>query len=223
VPALIILAIICAIIGFTALSGRSQAQQATALSTNGILGRGLILQAAATPSGRATIGGQRFEMRNLILDIELPGMAPYEVSVTPMIPRIVEALPGASVDVRVDPKNLQQVLVVGPAGSSAWLPAAMPLMQQQVAGISSTPSGPGLGIFFIMLSLTFGGAAVAVGLSGDHSEAKPKGGYCAAATRCCIAAGQTKCTKYERQSEKSCKSAFESLKTQAAKLHNKCD
>lgn len=219
--ALIILAIICALIGFGALSGRSRAQQAATLSTNGVLGRALILQAAATVSGRATVGGQRFEMRNLILDIELPGQAPYEISVTPMIPRIVEALPGASVDVRVDPKSPNDVLIVGPAGSSAWLPAAMPFMQQ-VPGVAATPSGPGLGIFFILLSLTFGGIAAAVGLS-DSGEAKPKGGYCAAATRCCKAAGQTKCTKYESLSEKSCEASFKTLKAQAAKLHNKCD
>jgi hypothetical protein len=159
-------------------------------------------------------------MRNLILDIELPGMAPYEVSVTPMIPRIVEALPGASVDVRVDPKNLQEVLIVGPAGSSAWLPTAAPLMQ--IGGVpAATSSGPGLGIFFIVLALVFAGGAVAVGLSGG--ESKPKSGFCAAAKKCCKTTGQTSCNSYDTWSEKSCETAFKTLKAKAAKLHKTCD
>jgi hypothetical protein len=221
VPALIIIAVVCAIIGFSILSSRSQAQQLGALNTGGILGRGLILQASSTISGRALVNGQRYEMRALVLDIELPGQPPYEVSVTPAIPRIVEALPGAAVDVRVDPKDPQNVSIVGPAGSSGWLPTAMPLVMPTAIGVPSTSSGKGCGVVFLLASLGFAGLAVAAGLAGR--EEKPRGGYCATAARCCKAANLTKCSKYDSMSEKSCEPIWKGLKAQAAKLHNKCE
>ncbi|MGZ3474613.1 MAG: hypothetical protein ACXWUG_10185 [Polyangiales bacterium] len=220
-PALIVMAIIFLLLGFAMLSNRSPAQQVGLPTADGILGRGLILQASSTPSGRSTVNGQRYESRALVLDVELPGQQPYEVSITPLIPRVVEALPGVAVDVRVDPKDPTNVSIVGPAGSSAWLSTAMPLVQQTAAGVPNTAGTGAAGVVFLVIGLAFGGIAVAVGLA--NADEKPRGGYCAGAVRCCKAAGLTKCTKYETMSSKSCESVWKGLKQQAAKLHNTCD
>ncbi len=85
--------------------------------------QGLILS-ASTQCGERALGGQRFEVRDLVLDVEIPGRAPYVVSVTAMIPRICEGRPGARLDLTVNPMQPDDVQIVGPAGSSAWLYAA---------------------------------------------------------------------------------------------------
>lgn len=93
-----------------------------ALLTRGTFAHGLILEASAT-STEATYAGQRFERRALTLDVEIPGKEPYEIQATPMIPRICEALPGAALDLRVDPMNRKNIAIVGPAGASGWIAA----------------------------------------------------------------------------------------------------
>jgi hypothetical protein len=91
--------------------------------TRKILARGLILQADAS-STETTVRGQRFELRTLTLDVEVPGQAPFEIRVTPRIPRIVEALPGATLDLSLDPSNPNELEILGPAGAADWIRAA---------------------------------------------------------------------------------------------------
>jgi hypothetical protein len=91
--------------------------------SRGILARGLILQADSS-STETMYRGQRFELRTLTLDVEVPGQAPYEIRVTPRIPRIVEALPGATLDLCVDPSNPNDLEILGPAGTVDWIRAA---------------------------------------------------------------------------------------------------
>ena len=57
-----------------------------ALIARGVSARGLILKASQWSTESAQ-GLQRFEVRKLLLDVEIPGEAPYEVSVSPLIPR----------------------------------------------------------------------------------------------------------------------------------------
>jgi hypothetical protein len=88
-----------------------------------VLARGLILRASAS-SAETTYRGQRFELRDLTLDVEVPGQAPYEISVTARVPRIVEALPGATLDLSLDPASPNDLEILGPAGASDWITAA---------------------------------------------------------------------------------------------------
>ncbi len=101
----------------------SRVRSARAGLGGGLLdGRGIVLWADKTSTKR-TIGGLRYEMRAIRLDVEVPGREPYEVSLSPLIPRICEALPGSPLDVRVDPRNPQNVTIVGPSGSIGWMDA----------------------------------------------------------------------------------------------------
>jgi hypothetical protein len=88
----------------------------------GIPARGLVLQSARIATG-TTVNGRRFEQRAMTLDIEIPGQQPYICTGTFLVPRgLVEAIPGASLDVSVDPTNAQNIVVVGPGGfTGLWL------------------------------------------------------------------------------------------------------
>jgi hypothetical protein len=223
VGGLIVVAIFLFVSGLLILSGRKQAQQVADLTTTGILGRAIILQADRN-SSRTTVNGQRMEQRAVLLDIELPGQQPYEMSLSAAIPRIVEALPGSSVDVRVDPKDPSNVMIVGPAGSSAWLASTNNLLLQPAGIPTSTGTPAGCGVTLIVAAVVCAGIAVGIGLNdGKSSESKPKGGICAAAERCCDAAGGAACSGYKKGSESSCETAYEKYKTKASKLHKKCD
>jgi len=84
--------------------------------------RGLVLTCNRVSSG-VTINGRRFEQRGMTLDVEIPGRPPFVTSGTFLVPRgIVEALPGSSLDLVIDPTNLSQITVLGPGGfSGPWL------------------------------------------------------------------------------------------------------
>ncbi len=50
------------------------------------------------------------------MDIEIPGQPPYEATVTPLVPTnlVRDVLPGATVELRIDPKRPTQLAIVGP-------------------------------------------------------------------------------------------------------------
>lgn len=56
------------------------------------------------------------ESRTVTLDIEIPGAPPYETQVDVQFYANLRAsvLPGATVELRVDPKDRQRVIIVGP-------------------------------------------------------------------------------------------------------------
>jgi hypothetical protein len=143
----------------------------TGLIARGLPARGLILSAARTATD-ATYGGQRFEVRSLVLDVEIPGRAPYEVTVSPMIPRICEALPGATLDLRVDPAKPDNLAIVGPAGASQWIGAATSIPGQTWAvkpGTSRSGCGT-IALVLIGLCLSFG---TVMSFVGGSREAPP--------------------------------------------------
>ena len=144
------------------------------LLTRGVFAHGLVLRADSTATER-TFGGQRFELRALTLDVEVPGEAPYVVSVTPMIPRICEVLPGSSLDLRVDRKNRQNIAIVGPAGASGWIAAGASIPGQTWAPQPSVASPRGCGMFVVVLvGMSLALAAVLSFVSGSEShEARP--------------------------------------------------
>jgi len=88
----------------------------------GIPARGLVLQSTILATN-TRVNGQRFEQRAMTLDVEIPGQRPYVCQGTFLIPRLlVEAIPGASLDLSVDPSNAQNIVVVGPGGfTGPWL------------------------------------------------------------------------------------------------------
>jgi hypothetical protein len=93
----------------------------------GVLARGLVLQADPVAT-EAKYRGIRCERRFLLLDVEVAGQAPYQTRLNLTVPRIVDALPGATLDLRVHPSDPDDVEILGPAGACDWLntAAAMP-------------------------------------------------------------------------------------------------
>ena len=85
------------------------------LVAKGVPARGILLQVASTGVKVGPVS-RRFEMRQVYIDIEIPGREPYETSANAVIPLnlVRDVLPGATVEVRVDPKNPTKVAIIGP-------------------------------------------------------------------------------------------------------------
>jgi hypothetical protein len=88
----------------------------------GLRARGLVLNCNRTASG-VTVNGRRFEQRSMMLDVEIPGRTPFVASGTFLVPRgIVDTVPGTSLELSVDPSNMNQITVLGPGGfTGPWL------------------------------------------------------------------------------------------------------
>ena len=111
--------------GFVVFLVRVQTAQLRAfdrLSAKGRRGRALVLSSFRNATG-VTLGGRRFQRRQMTIEIDISGQAPYEVTNTFLVPRgMVEPFPGCSLDVAIDPANPQSVAVLGPGGfSGPWL------------------------------------------------------------------------------------------------------
>ncbi|MFI5296930.1 MAG: hypothetical protein ACHREM_02440 [Polyangiales bacterium] len=208
-------------------AGRGAAKDVAARTrvfNTGVPASGLILSASKF-STRLAFNGQVFDTRAVVLDVEVPGAAPYEVSVTPLIPRFCEVLPGASLELRVDPTDPKNLLVVGPAGSSAWIGAAPWLAVQQPLGTAPAPtsSRPGCGtIFFVAVSasLLFGAYNAFTNPSVATASKHP---VCDQATRCCKTLGRNTCKSFASMSESECKTSLKDLKKSAAKVQKVCE
>lgn len=85
------------------------------LLARGIPARGILLAVASTGT-KAGTQARRFEVRQVRIDVEIPGQAPYETNATPWIPinLVRDVLPGATVELRVDPKNPSNMVIIGP-------------------------------------------------------------------------------------------------------------
>ena len=87
------------------------------LLTRGISGRGILLAVSSVPVGQSVgFGLVKYQQRQVTIDIEVPGKPPYEISGTTLVPLnlVRDVLPGATVEVRVDPKNPTNIAIVGP-------------------------------------------------------------------------------------------------------------
>jgi len=86
------------------------------LSRTGVPARGILLSVSSMPSGSVGVGLNKLQQRQVYIDVEIPGEPPYELSVVALIPLnlVADVLPGATVELRVDPKNRNQVVIVGP-------------------------------------------------------------------------------------------------------------
>jgi hypothetical protein len=99
-----------------------------ALEAKGLRARGLVLSCSPVSLGGTTIGGRRFERRTMTLDIEIPGTEPYVSTGNFLIPRgVVEAVPGASLDLAVHRSDKNKIAVLGPGGfSGPWIRVGPP-------------------------------------------------------------------------------------------------
>jgi hypothetical protein len=93
------------------------------LSASGKPGLGILLRVGPT----GTRLGQ-FETRTVLIDVEVPGEPPYEANVPVSFPVSLkgDVLPGATVEVRVDPKDPNKIAIVGPGVGFAGQFAARP-------------------------------------------------------------------------------------------------
>ncbi|HEY5372544.1 MAG TPA: hypothetical protein VIK01_02615 [Polyangiaceae bacterium] len=112
---------------FSSSAASRKARRFLALETKGLRGRGLVLSCAQLGTG-VTLNGRRFEKRTMTLDVEIPGREPYVSTGDFLVPRgVAETIPGASLDVAVDARNQNQILVLGPGGfSGPWIRVGPP-------------------------------------------------------------------------------------------------
>ena len=96
-------------------AGGSQGQYQR-LSRGGVPARGILLSVSSMPLGSVGVGLNKLQQRQVYIDVEIPGEQPYELSVVALIPLnlVADVLPGATVELRVDPRNRNQVVIVGP-------------------------------------------------------------------------------------------------------------
>jgi hypothetical protein len=94
------------------------------LVANGIPARGILLSVSSTGMKTGT-AWRRFESRQVVIDVEIPGQAPYEVATTTIFPINLsrDVLPGATVELRVDRRNPNNVAIIGPG--TGFVPAAL--------------------------------------------------------------------------------------------------
>ena len=110
---LIVIAVIVMVIKGAA-GGGSTGQYDRLLAT-GVPARGILLQVSSTGTKVGAVS-RRFELRTVSIDVEIPGQAPYEIRATPVIPLnlVRDVLPGATVELRVDPTNPANMAIIGP-------------------------------------------------------------------------------------------------------------
>jgi hypothetical protein len=85
------------------------------LATGGTPARGILLSVSSTGT-RTQYYGQRCEIRGAVVDVEVPGLPPFEIRTQLYIPTnlVRDVLPGSTVELRIDPSNQTKVLVIGP-------------------------------------------------------------------------------------------------------------
>jgi hypothetical protein len=201
----------------------------TRVLRNGTDARGIILSADRTASSKTTLNGVRYESRAIRLDIEVPGRAPYELSLTPLIPRICDAFPGSTLDLRVDPADPSNIAILGPAGSVGWM-NAMPLLFPRIGPGASGCAKPIFALVFVPFIALF--AVLSFVGEGDDSEKSHGGSHslpaghdvCEAEARCCNKIGPPGgCKSFKTMPSSACQTALESERRVAGRLKKVCE
>jgi hypothetical protein len=109
-------------------SQASPARVYARLVRGGIAGRGILLQVSPQPLRTLGSAGQRFQLRRVQIDVELPGKPPYVVDATPYIPTnlVRDVLPGATVEIRVHRLQPSKIAIVGPGAGFAAAAQRLP-------------------------------------------------------------------------------------------------
>jgi hypothetical protein len=113
--AIVVIVVLVVVLLVRAASG-STATSYDAIARRGVPARGILLSVASRANSTVGLPQRRFQLRDVVIEVEVPGQEPYEVSATPYIPTnlVRDVLPGATVELRVDPKNPNQIVIVGP-------------------------------------------------------------------------------------------------------------
>jgi hypothetical protein len=218
----------------------------TRLLRGGLQARGLIVSAASTGTS-TSYNGQRYQVRNVVLDVEVPGRAPYEVSLAPMFPRLCEPFPGSVLDLRVDRRDPNNVAVVGPAGSSLWIDATVGLFPWSTSALAAARSGCATAVTLAIALFLAAGAVISFLVPGEAPPHEPPEEpavtphttpthphptattpavvhpTCDAAMRCCKTLGRGGCASFESKSETECKAALHEETIAARRAHKACE
>jgi hypothetical protein len=83
------------------------------LAANGVRARGILLEVSNVAT---SLQGGQVKVRQVLVDVEVPGRAPFETRVAAMMPANLSAdvVPGATMELRLHPKDSHQIAIVGP-------------------------------------------------------------------------------------------------------------
>jgi hypothetical protein len=83
------------------------------LAANGVRARGILLEVSNVAT---SLQGGQVKVRSVLLDVEVPGRAPFETRVSAMMPANLSAdvIPGATMELRLHPRDNSQIAIVGP-------------------------------------------------------------------------------------------------------------
>ncbi len=116
----IVALLVIGFIVFTVVKSAGGATSFDRLRKSGTPARGILLRVApqGTRTARVPVS---IENRRVRVDVEIPGQAPYEVDAVASFPANLrgDVLPGATVELRVDPKNRNALAIVGPGATFA--------------------------------------------------------------------------------------------------------
>lgn len=102
------------------------------LLANGLIAKGILLRVDIPATRWAAEGGRMaWQRRRLRIDVEVPGQPPYEVDTMVQFPSNMSQtiLPGATVELRVDPKKKDRLVISGPGvalGAGFFNPTSNP-------------------------------------------------------------------------------------------------
>jgi hypothetical protein len=103
------------------LVGCAKLASTSGLGAKGVAARGILLEVSSQPGPSRRYGTVRYCSRVVRVDVEIPGEAPFEAYVNVDFPSNLErdVLPGATVELRVDPRNRNNISIVGPGAGFA--------------------------------------------------------------------------------------------------------
>jgi len=112
----VFLVIMVFVVILIAASSASPARTYDRLVASGFRGRGILLQVSSQPTNTVGTRPRRFQLRQVRIDIELPGKPPYVIDATPYIPTnlVRDVLPGATVEIRVSRTDRNKIAIIGP-------------------------------------------------------------------------------------------------------------
>jgi len=91
------------------------------LAANGVPARGILLEVSSIAS---SLQGGQVKVRRIRIDVEVPGQPPFEVRSSAMMPANLSAdvIPGATMELRLHPRDSSKIAIVGPGVGFAGAP-----------------------------------------------------------------------------------------------------